>query len=224
MNIEPIKIELYHEDIPFGIVQYDEALNLLGQVQHLDIVNLGRVILRVQHQEFIESEFTLKIWTHGVLVASRKMLILSHGGHAASENALVIENVMATITPSVSTDLTHRKGESSMNNEQIAELCHNVNKAYCESTGDLSQPTWKDAPDWQKSSAINGVAFHLSNDVTPEQSHENWLAQKLEEGWVYGKVKDSELKTHPCMMRYEELPKYQRTKDLLFTAVCNTFK
>lgn len=108
--------------------------------------------------------------------------------------------------------------------EMIAEICHNVNKAYCESQNDFSQPTWEEAPEWQKSSAINGVKYHLENDVTPEMSHENWLKQKLEEGWVYGKVKDPELKTHPCMMKYNELPKYQRTKDSLFKAVVDSFK
>lgn len=108
--------------------------------------------------------------------------------------------------------------------ERIANLCHNVNKAYCESIGDMSQPAWEDAPEWQKSSAINGVKFHIENDVTPEMSHENWLKQKLEEGWVYGKVKDPAAKTHPCIMRYDELPKYQRAKDKLFKAVCDSFK
>ena len=88
----------------------------------------------------------------------------------------------------------------------------------------MSQPTWEAAPEWQKSSAINGIKYHLVNDVTPEISHESWLKQKLEEGWVYGKAKDPEAKTHPCIMRYEELSKYQRAKDLLFSAVCNTFK
>lgn len=107
---------------------------------------------------------------------------------------------------------------------QIAKICHNVNKAYCESQNDFSQHTWEDAPEWQKSSAINGVKYHLENDVTPEMSHESWLKQKLDEGWVYGKVKDAEAKTHPCIMRYEELPKYQRTKDSLFKAVVDSFK
>lgn len=111
-----------------------------------------------------------------------------------------------------------------MNIEQIAKICHEVNKSYCESIGDNSQPKWEDAPEWQKSSAINGVKFHLENDVTPEQSHENWLKQKLEEGWVYGKEKDVEKKTHPCIKRYDELPKYQRAKDSLFKAVCDCFK
>lgn len=107
---------------------------------------------------------------------------------------------------------------------RIAELCHNVNKAYCESIGDMSQPTWEEAPEWQTSSAITGVEYHLNNDVTPEMSHESWLKQKLSEGWVYGKVKDPITKEHPCIMRYDQLPKYQRTKDMLFKAVCDTFK
>lgn len=108
--------------------------------------------------------------------------------------------------------------------EQIAKVCHNVNRAYCRSIGDYSQPTWKEAPDWQKESAINGVDFHMSNDVSPEQSHENWMKVKLEDGWVYGDVKDPDKKEHPCMVPYEELPVEQRTKDYLFKAVVDSFK
>jgi hypothetical protein len=108
--------------------------------------------------------------------------------------------------------------------ELIAKVAHNVNKAYCESIGDMSQPTWENAPDWQKTSAINGVQFHLENDRTPEESHESWLKQKLEEGWVYGKEKNPELKTHPCIKRYKELPKVQRSKDSLFKSVVDSFK
>ena len=106
----------------------------------------------------------------------------------------------------------------------IAAVCHEVNKAYCESIGDLSQPSWDEAPEWQKTSAINGVEFHLVSDVTPEESHENWLKQKLEEGWVYGKEKDPEKRTHPCIKRYEDLPKRQQAKDSLFKAVVDAFK
>ena len=41
--------------------------------------------------------------------------------------------------------------------EYIAKVCHEVNRAYCMSQGDGSQPRWEDAPDWQKQSAISGV-------------------------------------------------------------------
>lgn len=108
--------------------------------------------------------------------------------------------------------------------EQVAKVCHEVNKAYCESIGDDTQPSWKSAPEWQKESAINGVEFHMKNDVTPEQSHENWMKDKKEDGWVYGEVKNPEKKEHHCMVDYNELPKEQRTKDYLFKAVVDSFK
>ena len=99
----------------------------------------------------------------------------------------------------------------------IAAICHGLNKALCESQGDTSQPSWDDAPDWQKESAVNGVKFHLANpDALPSASHENWMKQKLEEGWKYGQVKDAEKKEHPCIVPYEELPNSQKSKDYIF--------
>lgn len=106
----------------------------------------------------------------------------------------------------------------------IAKICHQVNKAYCEAQGDFSQTDWSEAHTWQQASAITGVRFALEEDRTSEEMHESWLKQKLEEGWVYGKVKDPEAKTHPCIMRYDQLPKFQRTKDALFKAVVDSFK
>ncbi|WP_110933262.1 RyR domain-containing protein [Paenibacillus bouchesdurhonensis] len=111
-----------------------------------------------------------------------------------------------------------------MKNEQIARICHEVNRAYCSSIGDASQPSWEDAPEWQRDSAVNGVEFHLNNDTTPEQSHENWMKEKVDSGWVYGSVKDPEKKEHPCMVPYDQLPLEQRTKDYLFKAIVDCFK
>ncbi len=109
--------------------------------------------------------------------------------------------------------------------EYIAKAAHQINKAYCESIGDLSQVDWEDAPEWQRISATNGVIFHITNsNVTPEESHENWLAEKIDDGWSYGSVKNVEKKTHPCMLPYVELPKTQRTKDYLFKATVEVLK
>ena len=107
--------------------------------------------------------------------------------------------------------------------ENVARIAHEVNKAYCESIGDFSQPSWKDAPEWQKKSAIDGVIFHQKNpNVPPEMSHENWLKVKKEDGWIWGPVKDPEAKEHPCMVPYENLPQEQKTKDYLFKGVVKT--
>lgn len=109
--------------------------------------------------------------------------------------------------------------------EQIAQVAHEINKAYCESIGDDSQPSWNDAPDWQKSSAVNGVRFHLDNpDAKPSNSHESWLKQKTEEGWRYGAIKNSETKEHPCFVPYDELPTEQKSKDFLFKQIIHSLK
>jgi hypothetical protein len=109
--------------------------------------------------------------------------------------------------------------------ESIAELCHQVNKAYCESIGDFSQPDFDDAPQWQRESALNGVTAHISGQgMTPEQSHESWMKEKVDNGWVYGEVKDPIAKTHPCIVPYNELSLEQRTKDYLFKAICDFYK
>lgn len=112
-----------------------------------------------------------------------------------------------------------------MNRETIARIAHDINRAYCEAIGDTSQPTWDNAPGWQKQSALNGVDLHLANpNATPEQSHANWLKQKAAEGWSYGPVKDPERKEHPCFLPYDQLPLEQKVKDYLFRAVVHAVK
>lgn len=107
----------------------------------------------------------------------------------------------------------------------IAAIAHQINAAYCQSIGDDSQPEWEVAPDWQKQSAIAGVEMHLANPgATPEQSHESWLKQKLDDGWTYGEVKDADKKEHPCCVPYDELPQAQKSKDYLFRAVVHAVK
>ena len=112
-----------------------------------------------------------------------------------------------------------------MDRTLIARVAHEINRAYCASLGDTSQPAWEDAPEWQKASALVGVSMHLANpDATPEQSHESWLAQKVAEGWKYGPVKDAEKKEHPCFRPYAELPAEQKAKDYLFRGVVHALR
>lgn len=106
-----------------------------------------------------------------------------------------------------------------MKPEDIARVCHEVNRGYCAALGDTSQVPWEEAPDWQRQSAIKGVEFNLANpDAPPSHSHDSWLAEKRATGWKYGPVKDAEKKEHPCFVPYEELPAEQKAKDYLFKA------
>lgn len=104
--------------------------------------------------------------------------------------------------------------------EDITRVCHEVNRAYCQSLGDNSQPSWENAPDWQKSSAIKGVRLHLGKpEAGPEASHIAWLTDKVDNGWVYGPVKDPIKKTHPCLVAFANLPVQQQAKDFIFRAI-----
>lgn len=106
--------------------------------------------------------------------------------------------------------------------EAIARVAHEANRAWCEANGDMSQPTWADAPDWQRESAINGVGFHMKNpDAGDSASHDNWMAEKIAAGWVYGEEKnpDSTPPTHHCIVPFDQLPKVQQVKDALFRAI-----
>jgi hypothetical protein len=111
-----------------------------------------------------------------------------------------------------------------MNNEKIARVCHEVNRAYCQAIGDHSQPTWEDAPQWQKDSALLGVKLHTEKNVGPEASHESWMAQKVAEGWVFGPEKNPDAKTHPCIVPFYQLTTEQQAKDFIFRAVVHALR
>ena len=46
-----------------------------------------------------------------------------------------------------------------------------------------------------------------------ENVHEVWAAGRLAEGWKYGKKRDGEKKTTPCLVPYAELTETERDYD-----------
>lgn len=109
--------------------------------------------------------------------------------------------------------------------EKIAPVCHEANKTWCEANGDYSQKDWYDAEDWQRESAIKGVEFRLNNPESGEDSQHNaWMEDKMEDGWIHGLEKNAELKTHPCLVPFNELPEFQQKKDKLFCAIVDSLK
>lgn len=43
--------------------------------------------------------------------------------------------------------------------------------------------------------------------------HEVWAAGRIADGWTWGPVRNDELKHHPCLIPYEELPDSEREYD-----------
>lgn len=109
--------------------------------------------------------------------------------------------------------------------EIIAPVCHEANKTWCEANGDYTQKSWNDAEPWQRESAIKGVQFRLDNpEAGHDAQHNSWMKEKVDGGWIHGEVKDAEAKTHPCIVPFEQLPKFQQQKDALFCAIVDSLK
>ena len=43
--------------------------------------------------------------------------------------------------------------------------------------------------------------------------HEVWAETRIKQGWTYGLERNDELKTHPCLIPYEELPEEEKEYD-----------
>lgn len=107
----------------------------------------------------------------------------------------------------------------------IARVCHEANRAWCQANGDQSQKEWNHAEQWQRDSAIKGVQFRLDNPWgTQDKQHNSWMYDKINDGWVYGTLKDPVKKTHPCIMDYLDLPEFEQKKDALFCAIVDALK
>ena len=43
--------------------------------------------------------------------------------------------------------------------------------------------------------------------------HEVWAQSRMSQGWTYGEQRNDTLKTHPCLIPYEELPEVEKAYD-----------
>lgn len=43
--------------------------------------------------------------------------------------------------------------------------------------------------------------------------HEVWAENRIQQGWTYGEKRNDKLKTHPCLIPYEELPEEEKEYD-----------
>ncbi len=55
---------------------------------------------------------------------------------------------------------------------------------------------------------LSGLVEAMAKNV-----HEVWAETRIAQGWTYGPERNDQLKHHPCLIPYEELPEEEREYD-----------
>ncbi len=50
-------------------------------------------------------------------------------------------------------------------------------------------------------------------EIMAENVHDVWAKSRIDEGWTYGPERSDELKEHPCLVKYADLPENEREYD-----------
>ena len=65
-----------------------------------------------------------------------------------------------------------------------------------------------DTSDVELPKALEALVEQMSKNV-----HDVWAETRIKQGWTYGPERNDELKTHPCLIPYEELPEEEKEYD-----------
>ena len=69
-------------------------------------------------------------------------------------------------------------------------------------------PQPMDTSDIQLPQELNALIECMSENV-----HEVWARSRMDQGWTYGPERSDALKTHPCLIPYDELPEVEKAYD-----------
>jgi ryanodine receptor 2 len=69
-------------------------------------------------------------------------------------------------------------------------------------------PQPMDTSDIQLPEELNVLIEQMSKNV-----HEVWAQSRIKQGWTYGEERSDALKTHPCLVPYEELSEVEKAYD-----------
>lgn len=50
-------------------------------------------------------------------------------------------------------------------------------------------------------------------ELLAKNAHDVWAGQRMAEGWTFGEKRDDQLKKHPCLVPYENLPESEKEYD-----------
>jgi hypothetical protein len=106
---------------------------------------------------------------------------------------------------------------------QIAEIIHSCTSRIPRTDGSLV-PVWCDLPNAHKQHAINAVEIIMNSPSrTAEELHNLWMEPLIQDGWIRGEH-NFELKQHPSIVPFNELPESEVLKDELWYHLTECFR
>lgn len=107
----------------------------------------------------------------------------------------------------------------------IAQECHAKNNELMMMNGEEQRGSWETLDRHTKFITLKSVIKALENpNLTAKEMHDEWMNNKIEDGWKFGDVKDAELKTHPLIIDFELMNDIDKMKDQNFIDVCNKYR
>lgn len=70
------------------------------------------------------------------------------------------------------------------------------------------KPQPVDTSDVKLTDELNILVEQMAENV-----HEIWAQSRMKQGWTYGPERNDELKHHPCLIPYGELPEVEKNYD-----------
>lgn len=103
--------------------------------------------------------------------------------------------------------------------EVMARTLHAANREFAACQGD-AVPAWDVVPEAVRESVRGAVRLHLEQPgTTPQQNHENFLADRAAQGWSYGPERNAGARVSPFLVPWDQLDAVGRAKNALPGAI-----
>jgi len=104
-----------------------------------------------------------------------------------------------------------------------AKAGHGAMQAICEAFGVPKLGQWELCSDWYKASLVNQAEQYLLSAPSCRTLHNRWVKQRLHQGWTLGE-RNREIKSHPHLVDFNDLPVEVKLKLKCFRAVVMAFR
>lgn len=105
-----------------------------------------------------------------------------------------------------------RKQYHELDDEDLARICHEAHLALRIGLNDSADDAHFDAlPQWRKD-LVTGEVRMIREGRSHAEVHQAWADRLREQGWRWGIYRDVQLKQHPNLVPYDDLPVSEKAK------------